>query len=587
MRQAEELRKNEILGQQNSVTTTHPKKKATGATNTNNRKSKKQSSSHKHHSDNHNNTDTDDDGAVFFASLLEQEESRLAELEALASNNDLLQQNRMVRQQLGSQHASTHTNTQQAQGFGDGFDGGLGENSMMSMSMVSNMSMSMSEADFMARHIQKGTYDYNSDDNNDAVATQVTAHTQKQSRGQLQTQTNSADKVTAALRDRIHTLEKTVHTLTSNVKRKDEELLKLDEKLKRTAMDLDITRKNANKQLQQTHEDHQRELLKLKQQHAQEMSFIATSGLQEQQQQQASAHSPAHSPKHTNKHTNTASAAHPTHAHPSSNDVAYEQNKNLITQLENIQRDHRNLIHTYAEDKRNLVVEHTTKLIAQERALKSEIVSLKATITELEDNLAAREEEVAISKAKVDATLNLNKALEKARNDAIEQQHRLRADLKNMQASVNTSFKLESAQNMTTGVDTETALRLADAKSEAKIRQLMNKCDFLKAQLDTESTANEDLKRSVDLAKQKYDDLRVEFNLRMHEAEASKRQAIADTEAKMETFYEERMMELTTLQSKLLFVQNQLSEVYQVCWHVFATVCVCVCLCCLPVCVII
>jgi hypothetical protein len=56
----------------------------------------------------------------------------------------------------------------------------------------------------------------------------------------------------------------------------------------------------------------------------------------------------------------------------------------------------------------------------------------------------------------------------------------LRADLTNLQQTINATYRLESSQGLGVGVDADTAIRLAEAKYEAKERKLQNKV-FIKA----------------------------------------------------------------------------------------------------------
>lgn len=47
------------------------------------------------------------------------------------------------------------------------------------------------------------------------------------------------------------------------------------------------------------------------------------------------------------------------------------------------------------------------------------------------------------------------------------------------------------------------------------------------------------------------------YRIRMQEAEASKKMAVDEAELRLESVYEGRMMELTTLQSKLCTIQGK------------------------------
>ena len=79
-----------------------------------------------------------------------------------------------------------------------------------------------------------------------------------------------------------------------------------------------------------------------------------------------------------------------------------------------------------------------------------------------------------------------SKQAEQLHQEALAEQGRLRGELKAMQSSATASYRLESASNQSIGVDADTAIRLNDAKNEAKVRQLTHKVDFLKSQLSAE-----------------------------------------------------------------------------------------------------
>ncbi len=128
-----------------------------------------------------------------------------------------------------------------------------------------------------------------------------------------------------------------------------------------------------------------------------------------------------------------------------------------------------------------------------------------------------------------------------------------------------TSYRLETSQGLAMGADPESVIKLNDAKADARVRQLTNKVDFLKAQLATEQSAGEDLRKALSSSRAKLDELRDEFRIRMHEAEQLKKTAVDDMEQRMEVIYEDRMMELTTLQTKFMMMQGQLQEAFQVC----------------------
>jgi len=183
-------------------------------------------------------------------------------------------------------------------------------------------------------------------------------------------------------------------------------------------------------------------------------------------------------------------------------------------------------------------------------------------VTLLEDNQHSVSDDARTYKAQCDTLRATVQQLEGARNDAIDTQNNLRADLKNMQQSVNASYRLESSQQMTVGVDADTQIRLHEAKSEARSRQLGNKVDFLKAQLAAEQASGEEMRGTIAGHRQKIEEMRDEFRLRTKEIEAGKQGAIEDAERRIEEQFEGRMAELTTLQTKMKMMQGQLQDAF-------------------------
>ena len=166
-------------------------------------------------------------------------------------------------------------------------------------------------------------------------------------------------------------------------------------------------------------------------------------------------------------------------------------------------------------------LENSNKILAQERKLKAEIMDLRSENAVLEDKLSQvrlpqywlhtalsfpksvpqAKEELLSAAANIQKLHNLNTQLEVSRNSAIEGmrlrlpdcfpaaiffynilyfsagQTRLRSDLKNMQQSIQASYRLETSQGIPLTSDPTTAIKLNDAKNEAKTRQLMNKVD--------------------------------------------------------------------------------------------------------------
>ena len=120
-------------------------------------------------------------------------------------------------------------------------------------------------------------------------------------------------------------------------------------------------------------------------------------------------------------------------------------------------------------------VECNTKVLASERQHKSEVIGLKKALTDADDKAVALKDDLFRANTEIERLTALNQQLDRAREEGLTVQTQLRADLRHMQQSVAASYRLESAQNIGIGVDADTAMRLNDAKNDAKTRQLSNK----------------------------------------------------------------------------------------------------------------
>lgn len=241
---------------------------------------------------------------------------------------------------------------------------------------------------------------------------------------------------------------------------------------------------------------------------------------------------------------------------------SHEANSKLIEQVEALRQENRRLQDVSADERRSLLIENSNKMLAQERSLKAEILELRSAHAAFEDRITQASEELSAATAKIHALQNMNQQLEISKKSAVDTQARLRADLKNMQQSVQASYRLETSQGIGAGggVDADTAIRLSEAKNDAKLRQLTNKLDFLKAQLDAEKKSADDARSASQMMQLKLDEMREDVKMRTLKAESDQKLAVEIAEQQLEALYSERMKELTTLQMKMHNLQGMLSD---------------------------
>jgi len=400
--------------------------------------------------------------------------------------------------------------------------------------------LSASESDFMVRAAAQGDMSLLGD------AESVLSNTSMMSLEKV------GNQVHEALKERVAFLEKQVQAMSATAERREIELEKVEDKLRRTGKELETTRANAAREIQLLKESFEKDYIRLRDQHAIEMANLAASHVEPPKS--PSIHkSSDRKDKNADKHETKK------------NDLGFGANQKLFEQLNNVQLELRKQQEAFSDERRNLQVEASMKLMALERQSKAEISALRSTLTILEDRILQKDEEITLLRSKEENLAMMNRQLEVGRKEAVDAQSKLRADLKNMQQSVAASYRLETAQGVATGggVDSGTATRISEATSEAKVRQLTNKVEFLKSQLGAEQKAMEETKIAMATSRQQLEELRDEFRFRLQEAEQLKRQAVLEAEQRVESSYEERMSELTTLQTKLMMVQGQLQEAYQ------------------------
>ena len=351
------------------------------------------------------------------------------------------------------------------------------------------------------------------------------------------------DGINSTLQERVEALEKQNSNLTQILTKRNMELEASEIKTRDMRALLESQRLAAANQLLRIEEQHRKEFLGLKESHSSEMAAILAPA--EEEEEEVSPSMEPRSPK------------------MSKADAKHAAQQLLMNQIEKLRSENKRIIEEYAVERRALSDDLKGKAMILESSLRSEVSELRARAVNLEDDLTGSRDDCVAARAKVDNISRLCKQLELDRKEAIDNQDKLRADLANMQQSVAASYRLESEQGINVGVDADTAIKMHEAKSEAKERQLSNKVEFLKAQLSAEQATTEELKQGKNDVRFEMEEMKEESKKRFKELEKTKQDAIAETERQVEQRYEERMSELTTLQAKMSLLNAQLQDAFQ------------------------
>ena len=369
------------------------------------------------------------------------------------------------------------------------------------------------------------------------------------------------EALSEATKDCVAALERQVATLTAAITRKESEQERTEMKLRRTQSDLEACKRTLSTEKSEMMSKQEHLVQQLKKQHIKEMVGI-TSSLS------LSASTP-----HSYSQSISGIIS-------SDGGGISESHKQLLLQLDSMKMERRKMEESYSDDLRALHSESSGKLQSQERLFKAEISDLRWHKSSLEDRLSQLSEDFTIIHSKAEGFAQQIRSLEISRDNAAEHESKLELDYKILQQSISSSFGLDIgtpgsstqltpyARNGKNGMDNpleniESTLRLDEARSDAKVRQLTNKLDFLKSQLLSEQSSTEDFKLAVLREKSKIEELKAEFRIKMQEADQIKDNAVESAEKDVEILYMERMQELTSLQTKIMTLQGQLQVAYQ------------------------
>lgn len=414
--------------------------------------------------------------------------------------------------------------------------------------VADNVSLTGSEANFMMRHAESGDFSHFQSENfpdDDGSAATIT------NRRKIVDQSHLNSKLSSAMRQRVETLEDQVANLTSRLQKKEDELQRLEEKNKKLNNEKISVINANNKELARIQEAHERELLRIKNEHAINLSNLVSDP------------SALEAAAKESSPTGAKDTSATTKGLISRQESTIQATSALIQQLDDMRHELKVQADQHAADRRKYAADFSLKLISSEKAFKIDLQEQKLLTAALEDKLKDTEDALAEIRSQENTSRMLCAQLEAKYKDSVEAQTKLKNDLKIMQASVGNTYKLESAQEIGVGVDADTAIRLAEAKSEAKIRQIQIKCDFMRSQLEAEHAAQEQLQQTIENQKKEYDQLKHDFRTRVREMETEKQQAVEDQERQTELHFEERMLELSSLQSKFHMLQAQLQEAFQ------------------------
>jgi hypothetical protein len=367
---------------------------------------------------------------------------------------------------------------------------------------------------------------------------------------------------------KIVSLEKQVELSKSQLEKKEKEIEKRDQKVKTLTMEIESLQKSFSKEFKKLGDSHELEVMKLKDSYEKEKSLLLSAGS---------------SSSSTSSSSNTY-PYFPTSSLPS------QSNKGLFDQLEMLINELKKNQESFNEERNSLQLSHQNQLFLQEKRLKSDLSEMKCKMIVLEEELAKKEENSQSSRMMLNQLQAKNEQLEDVRRGLLHDQTKLRSDLKNLQQSIQATYRLESsslsassllsspgkvktsnanavavndysnASSSSLPSDLENMLKIHDAKYEAKLRQMNNKLEFMKSQLETERKELDDTKSLLSNAINEKERIASVWEKKLQNSQKEFDEKLNNQEEKITANYEKRMSELTNLQRQLIHLTNTSNE---------------------------
>jgi hypothetical protein len=333
---------------------------------------------------------------------------------------------------------------------------------------------------------------------------------------------------------------------------REAELETQDGKLKNLQQECEKCKREAIVEAKRLQQEHDIELLRLKEQHAKEKTLLL------QQDTNSTIGSP------------TASASVERNlSSPNKSSRGANGSGNDLVQL---RQEIANLQEQLMSQKKQLQAEFTQKSQSLQKQHAQEVNHLQSQYALLEDRIVQYEDREDHWRQEKLLSQQQIFSVEQAKKNAERQAEKAKEELKLMQQSVQSSYRMDShganSLNSSTGVgnagtgnnstlmqnlpnDLETQMRLHDAQYEAKIQQLQHKLTFFKQQYETEKLSLQETQQQVSQLQSKLKKIAIEHDRKVQEVSDSLQENFHLKEQDIRENYENRMQELTLLQQQL------------------------------------
>ncbi|GMH66148.1 hypothetical protein TrST_g11447 [Triparma strigata] len=345
---------------------------------------------------------------------------------------------------------------------------------------------------------------------------------------------DSNSEVVNAMRDRIVQMEKHVETLKSKAKGAEEQALRSSSSAKDANKKLMLATKKFTRALEEKEEEYKSSLLRV------------GSELNDSRATEAELRAKLASVANTTKSDNMNSS--------------YQQE--LLSKVQSLHAELTNNQRRWNEEKRKLMSEQAAANQNLSGSHRNQIAELREEIAGLEDKVTDMNE--AVRNVEKDKSLLNQKVADAERKKihAVGDAEKLRSDVKTLQQSLQATQSLDLAQG-DLYKDGESTIAALQATSDARIRTLNNKVEYLKAQLASEASLKDEYGKTIVELRQEKDEMVKNHRDKLKEMESLKEREINEAQEQLRQSMDGPINEVSHLQSKVAALQAQLGDAMQ------------------------
>jgi chromosome segregation ATPase len=344
-------------------------------------------------------------------------------------------------------------------------------------------------------------------------------------------------EVVNAMRDRINDMELEIKGLKSKARGAEEAALDFSNKAKEASRKLTASTKKFTSAMQEKDDEHSRNLLEL------------GSELNSSKAEAANLRS---------QMSMLNSAQSMNNANPSNS--SYQQE--LLKKVESLHKEMSDNQKRFNEEKRALMSAQAKNNQDNNSIHRNEMNEIRNVNSQLEDKIGDMNESMrAIEKDK--GLLNQKLAdSEKKRTLALMDADKLRSDVKTLQQSLQATQSLDMAQGEMYK-DGESTIAALQATSDARIRTLNNKVEYLKAQLASEASLKDQYAVTITELRKEREDSQSTAKNKLKELESLKERELVQLQEQMRESMDGPLNEVSHLQGKVAALQAQLGDAMQ------------------------